>query len=74
MGVADLELSDFPFPSLTRLAIALICAGVVPQQPPMILTIPFSIKGLILEAIVSGVSSYSPISLGSPALACMLTA
>ena len=45
-----------------------ICSGVVPQQPPTILTSSSSMNSLICPAIFSGVSSYSPSWLGSPAL------
>ncbi len=45
-----------------------MCSGVVPQQPPTMFTNPSSINSRIWEAIFSGVSSYSPSWLGSPAL------
>src|SRR5690606_14956722 len=58
--------------SATMRAIAAICAGVEPQQPPTILTNPpasppFS-HSPIKAAVCSGISSYSPRSLGKPAL------
>ena len=52
----------------TSSAMALMCAGVVPQHPPTRLTRPLSANSLMILAIVSGDSSYSPNSLGSPAL------
>ncbi|OAV73240.1 hypothetical protein Barb7_02985 [Bacteroidales bacterium Barb7] len=52
---------------LTRAGKRAICAGVVPQQPPMILTNPPSMKGLRWAAINSGVSSYVPKLFGNPA-------
>ena len=45
-----------------------MCSGVVPQQPPSMLTRPSSAKSLTLSANISGVSSYPPIALGRPAL------
>ena len=52
---------------------ARICSGVVPQQPPTRLTRPRSMKSPRVSAISSGVSSYSPNSLGRPAFGCTLT-
>ena len=52
---------------LTALAMAVICAGVVPQQPPIIFKKPFFAHSSISPAISSGVSSYSPNSFGKPA-------
>jgi 5-methyltetrahydrofolate--homocysteine methyltransferase len=49
-------------------AIAAICSGVVPQQPPTMLTMPCSHHSRTWAAVVSGPSSYSPRSLGRPAL------
>ena len=54
-------------------AIASICAGVVPQQPPIIFKKPFSKKSSIITAISEGDWSYSPISFGKPALGCAET-
>ena len=48
-------------------AIAAMCAGVVPQQPPTMLTSPAVANSPTTRAIASGVSSYSPKALGSPA-------
>jgi len=48
-------------------ASALMCCGVVPQHPPTIFTHRRWSMTRILSAIIDGVSSYSPISLGSPA-------
>src|SRR6185436_3148972 len=51
-------------------AMALICAGVVPQQPPTILSHPFPAHSLSCGAKVSGVSGkpVGNIGLGKPAL------
>ena len=49
-------------------AIALIWFGVVPQQPPTKFTRELSANSSMIDAMDLGVSSYSPISLGSPAL------
>ena len=49
-------------------AMAAMCAGRVPQQPPTMLIHPFSRYFAKVSAIVSGVSSYSPNWLGRPAL------
>ena len=53
----------------TTLAIAAMCAGVVPQQPPAILTNPLAAKSYRSDAVTSGVSSQpvSDIGLGRPA-------
>ena len=48
-------------------AIASICSGVVPQQPPRILTNPASANSPTITAISSASWSYSPNSLGRPA-------
>jgi hypothetical protein len=45
----------------------LIYSGLVPQQPPTILSKPSSANPLIASANISGVSSYPPIALGRPA-------
>src|SRR5690606_33649621 len=51
-------------------AINLICSGVVPQQPPIILII-FSSKYAFTNACISlAVWSYSPKALGKPAFGC----
>ena len=47
--------------------------GVVPQQPPMMLTSPLAANSPTVVAICSGVSSYSPNALGRPALGCTET-
>jgi hypothetical protein len=57
----------------TASRIALMCAGVVPQQPPMTLSMPAAAHGPICTAIASGDSSYSPKALGRPALGCAET-
>src|SRR5687768_10726789 len=44
----------------TALAIAAMCAGVEPQQPPTILTQPFAANSLRTVAMSSGDSSYPP--------------
>ena len=48
-------------------------SGVVPQQPPTRFTSPCSANSRSTAAIFSGVSSYWPNSLGSPALGWVLT-
>ena len=53
-------------PSTAR-AMAAMCSGVVPQQPPRMLTNPFAANSPSSPAVSSGVSSYSPKALGSPA-------
>ena len=53
--------------SATAAARASMCAGVVPQHPPTMLTIPLVANSPTTLAIWSGVSSYSPNALGSPA-------
>ena len=50
--------------------IALICSGLVPQQPPTIFKYPLDTNSDISFAIKSGLSSYSHNSFGSPALGC----
>ena len=50
-----------------------IYSSVVPQQPPMIFTSPSSTYSRTMAAISSGVWSYSPSSLGKPALGYTLT-
>ena len=52
----------------TASAMARICSGVDPQQPPIMLTKPLWANSLTMAAISSGVWSYSPNSLGKPAL------
>ena len=54
-------------PSTTS-AIALICSAVVPQHPPTILTFFSLDNSLIYLAVMLGISSYSPKTLGNPAL------
>ena len=58
--------------SFTALYIALICSGVVPQQPPQIFKSPFWASSRYPSAIISGVCSYSPKALGNPAFAYKL--
>ena len=53
---------------LTASAIALMCAGVLPQQPPTMFSSPARAKSAMTLAMYSGVSSYSPKAFGSPAL------
>ena len=57
---------------LTAAAIARVCSGVVPQQPPTTLTSPLSANSRRSELVVSGPSSYPPKALGSPAFGCEL--
>ena len=52
---------------LTASAMAFMWAGVVPQQPPTMLTRPRTAISLTCAAISSGLWSYPPISLGRPA-------
>ena len=59
--------------SRTESAIARICSGVEPQQPPIILTSPLEANSLTISDISCGVWSYSPNSLGRPALGCAET-
>ena len=49
-------------------AIAAMWSGVVPQQPPTMLTRPAEANSPTTRDIWSGVSSYSPKALGRPAL------
>ena len=51
----------------TALAIAAMCSGVVPQQPPTRLTSPASANSRTIAAVSVGASSYSPNALGRPA-------
>ena len=48
-------------------AISLIWGGVVPQQPPTILTKPLSANSRNCAAMYSGLSSYPPKAFGKPA-------
>ena len=52
----------------TKSAIAFMCEKCVPQHPPRIFTFFSSTNSFKYPAVISGVSSYSPSSLGSPAL------
>ncbi len=54
-------------PSTTP-AMAPMWAGVVPQQPPTMLTRPDSANSCRIAAVSWEASSYSPKALGSPAL------
>ena len=63
--MAAMVLPPYPLSSLPKASMWL---GVVPQHPPMISTSPSLTMGIICLTISSGVSSYCPISLGSPAL------
>ena len=53
--------------SATASAIAWMCSGVVPQQPPTMLSQPLRAKSPSTSAMCSGVSSYSPKAFGRPA-------
>jgi len=55
------------FLSFAASAINFICLGVVPQHPPIIFIPELFIKFFNISTVSSGVSLYSPISLGSPA-------
>ena len=52
----------------TAAAIASMCAGVVPQQPPTTLTQPRSANSRTRPAVISGVSGKQPNPSGRPAL------
>ena len=52
---------------LAASAIAAMCSAVVPQQPPTMLTSPLPANSPRIPAMWSGLSSYSPNALGSPA-------
>ena len=52
MGLSSLGAIERVFST-----VALMCSGVVPQQPPMILMKPLSAKSLRASAVCSGVSS-----------------
>src|SRR5438093_87268 len=45
-----------------------MCCGVVPQQPPATFTNPLAANSLMITAVCSAASSYSPNAFGSPAL------
>ncbi len=51
----------------TARAISRVCSGVVPQQPPTMLTSPSSAKARRNRLVSPGCSSWSPSSFGSPA-------
>ena len=53
--------------SRTAAASAAMCAGVVPQQPPTMLTKPLAANSPSTAAVAAGDSSYSPNAFGSPA-------
>ena len=57
----------------TTSTMALICAGVVPQQPPTILRKPDSANSLMNSAICCAFCVYSPNASGKPAFGCALT-
>ncbi|MNG32929.1 hypothetical protein D3C84_1190570 [compost metagenome] len=52
----------------TASAMAWMCGGVVPQQPPTMLRKPLAANSSTTAAISAGVSSYSPKAFGRPAL------
>ena len=54
----------------TASAIARMCSGVLPQQPPTTFSRPARANSPSTSAICSGVSSYSPNAFGSPAFGC----
>ena len=64
LGASTCGRGDTPS---TAFAIARMWSGVVPQQPPTRLTKPSLAKPPTSAAVCSGVSSYSPKALGSPA-------
>ncbi len=53
--------------------ISRIWSGVVPQQPPVMLSQPLSAHSRMKPAVSHGCSSYSAIALGNPALGCAET-
>ncbi len=55
-------------------AIALMCSGVVPQQPPTMFSQPLLAHSPIWRPMDSGVSSYSPKAFGRPAFGWQETA
>ncbi len=57
----------------TASAMARMVSGVVPQQPPTMFTSPLVANSRITAAMLSGVSSYPPKTLGRPAFGCALT-
>ncbi|MCY1238191.1 hypothetical protein D9M72_509160 [compost metagenome] len=57
----------------TASAMAWMCGGVVPQQPPTMLSRPLAANSSTTSAICAGLSSYSPKALGRPALGCAET-
>ncbi|SVK52953.1 Uncharacterised protein [Acinetobacter baumannii] len=57
----------------TALAIAAICSGVVPQQPPIILRKPACAHSPTWRAISAASRSYSPKAFGKPAFGCAVT-
>ncbi len=52
---------------------ARMCSGVVPQQPPVMLSQPASAHSRMRAAVSAGSSSYSAMALGSPAFGCAET-
>ena len=69
-GGADLWCGVRP---RTDSAIAAMCAGVVPQHPPTMLSKPAAANSRNTLEVYSGVSSYPPISFGRPAFGYTLT-
>ena len=57
----------------TMSAMALMCSGVVPQQPPVILSQPLVAHSRMNAAVSDGNSSYSAIAFGRPAFGCAET-
>ena len=55
---------------LASSAMAFICSGVVPQQPPTIFINPSSRYDCNISLIICGDWSYSPKGFGNPALGC----
>ncbi|OPZ48800.1 MAG: hypothetical protein BWY91_03151 [bacterium ADurb.BinA028] len=64
-GTSGTERGGIPATAATNCA---TCSGVVPQQPPMMLTRPDDANSPTTPDMVSGLSSYSPNALGRPAL------
>ena len=59
--------------SLTTSTMALMCSGVVPQQPPTMFSQPDSANSRIKSAICAALWVYSPNASGNPAFGCALT-
>ena len=72
LGMSDITGGTLGLNFFVTSYMALICSGVVPQQPPTIFRRSSFRNSSICFAVDSGVSSYSPNSFGSPAFGCAL--